>query len=119
MNGPHMPGPPRGPLLAARPRPRGRRPLVAGDGGESSIGENTVSFSSIHIRANLRPLISAITNTGTDYIGVYANTGNGTSGNYIMCVMCGTFTSFHRAFTEGFLSFKEEAHNLKMIMLVV
>jgi hypothetical protein len=41
-----------------------------------------------------------ITNSGTDYLGVAANTANGANGNYTMYIMYGTFNGFHRVLTE-------------------
>ena len=39
-----------------------------------------------------------IPSSNTDYIGVNANTGSGSNGNYTMYVLFGTFTGMHRSF---------------------
>ncbi len=57
-----------------------------------------------------------ITNYGTDYIGVNANTSNDANGNYTMNVMYGTFTGVHHVFTEDELLIKMKHKILKMIM---
>ena len=54
-----------------------------------------------------------ITNSGTDYIGVAANTANGASAQYTIYVMYGTFTGIHRVFTEDPLFDKEDPQKFK------
>jgi hypothetical protein len=70
------------------------------NGGASFIGE-------------INCKMITITNSGTDYIGVAGNTSNGASGNYILYVMYGTFTGFHRVFTEDEKFDKDEPQQFK------
>ena len=77
-----------------------------------SINDNGNAFFTNQISCKFY----TISNSGTDYIGVYANTGNGANGNYTMYIMFGTFTGFHRVFTEDENLIKETLKNSKMIM---
>ena len=54
-----------------------------------------------------------IANSGTDYIGVAANTGSGSNGNYTMYVMYGSFTGFHRCFINDDLFDKNDIQTFK------
>ncbi len=67
-------------------------------GGSTIMGLNEVG--SLYVLNQITCRFYTITNSGTDYIGVSANNANGAFGNYTLYIMYGTFTGFHRVFTE-------------------
>ncbi len=42
----------------------------------------------------------SVANSGTDYVGVQVNTTQGSAYKYPICITYGSFTGFHRCFTD-------------------
>ena len=55
----------------------------------------------------------SVNNSGTDYVGVQVNTSQGANYNTLLCIMAGTFTGFHRVFTEDIEFNKDEPQKFK------
>jgi hypothetical protein len=56
--------------------------------------------SSTNCRGTLSCTMLSVANSGTDYVGVQINTSQGTFYNTPLCIMFGSFTGFHRCFTD-------------------
>jgi hypothetical protein len=102
-------------------------------GGEARRGpaQPTARFRAVrdesegYLKQQAVSSIQSITNSGTDYIGIDANTANDANGNYTMYIVYGTFTGFHRDFTLAEsrqtmkILIKKTRKKLKMIIFVV
>jgi hypothetical protein len=68
-------------------------------GGANTMGLNEAG--SLYVANQITAKFFTIPSTNTDYIGVNANTGSGSNGNYTMYVLFGTFTGMHRPFLDN------------------
>ena len=59
------------------------------------------------LEGEIVPLMASVANSGTDYCGVTLNSSQGTNYKTSIKIMFGTFTGFHRCFTDD-IEFKEE-----------
>ena len=62
---------------------------------------------SLLLEGEIVPLMASVANSGTDYCGVTLNSSQGTNYKTSIKIMFGTFTGFHRCFTDD-IEFKEE-----------
>jgi hypothetical protein len=62
---------------------------------------------SLVLEGEIIPLMASVANSGTDYCGVTLNSSQGTNYKTSIKIMFGTFTGFHRCFTDD-IEFKEE-----------
>ena len=71
---------------------------------------------SLLLAGEIIPTMYSVANSGTDYCGVGVNTSQGSAYQTSIRIMYGTFTGFHRCFTDDIEYNKEDPQNLKMII---
>ena len=68
-------------------------------GGTNTMGLNEAG--SLYVANQITCKFYTIPSLNTDHIGINANTGSDSNGNYTMYVIYNTFTAFHRSFLDN------------------
>jgi hypothetical protein len=68
-------------------------------GGTNTMGLN--EGGSLYVSNQITAKFYTIPSLNTDHIGINANTGSDSNGNYTMYVIYNTFTAFHRSFLDN------------------
>jgi hypothetical protein len=68
---------------------------------------------SLQLTGEIIPTMSSVSNSGTDYCGVTINTAINTAYTTSIKIMYGTFTGFHRCFTDDIEYNKEDPQKFK------
>ena len=81
--------------------------------GNKSIDGNLDVYGSLYTQGGITATLTAVSNSGTDYIGVVNADSNGQSYSRRIFIMFDTFTGFHRCFTNDELYNNDDPQKFK------